>query len=250
MARINGIGPVSLGGVSLTNFASYDVNLEAPLEEVEDMQAPFAKRVVKAGGWKASVKFELPVIGRALTGGISIGNWNGVEVREYSFTAECKMEECTGQADLWQVFNPTRGDASFTAEKWEATDSYDVFQALLIAQATSLAAVAVSSPFGSFNGLVNKSDFTGEAKPASEKIEVQVSDGELVAGSSGQTQIDTLIGYIIAQCAATVSAGYTDPLALVTPKGRGNCYVAKVDMKAPEGKVTGSLDLQGTGAWA
>lgn len=248
MSRLTGYGPVSFGAAAQTNLASYSLDIDYELEEKEDLATAFKKRIPVAAGWTASLEFEDVIVPRNL-GSISAGTWTGIEVKEWSFKGECNVEECTAQDDDWKVFQCVNGDWSLDAEKWEATDSFAVFQALLLAQATALVAVDVICPYGKGKAWLQKNSVEASSGPMSEKITLQG------AGLPAGTETDPLVSTnawmsaIITQCEDSRTQGYATPYALVLPHGSGNCFVKSVELKSGK-KLSASVELQGTGAFS
>lgn len=236
-------GTLTLNGASIDNISEWSVDITGKADEVANFSDAFKKRIHVNSGWTASIKGEIAEAGRT-AGSIAVGSWAGLEVIEYTFSAECKIDDVTGQADDWQVFQCVDGDASFTADKWVESSTYEVFLDLLATQSsTPYALVAFSSPFGSGTGVIDKATVTNPSGPTKEKIDVKIGGGTL-------TSTDTFISYINTALTAILSGGVATPIALVTPAGGGNCFVKKVEYKAPAGKVTFSIELQGTGAFS
>lgn len=240
MARLVGTGPVTLGGAALADLAKWSVDLETETEEVADLGSSFQKRVVVSGGWTAKLEFEFAEPVRNV-GAISAGGWNGIEVKEWSFKAECKIEECTGAADVWQVHQCVNGDWGLEAEKWEATTSYKVFIAMLQSQVGNAALVNVNCPFGVGLGAINKGSIEASDNPLSEKLTVQSAGGSLISQNP-------FVAAVIQQCDNVRQYGYANPALLVTPRGQGQAFIKSVESKIAK-KWTMSVDLQGTGAW-
>jgi len=239
MARITGIGPITIALAPLSDVAEYSIDFDAELDEVADISDLFKTRVAVNAGWSVKISYEIATIGRT-AGAISIDTWDGVEVTEYTFSAECDVKECTAQADGWKVWQAIDGDWSFDAEKWEATDSYGIFVALLAAQVGDGGVVAFSCPDASGNAYISKTAFAKPKGPSSEKITIQSGDGAL-------TTVHALLTALKAQCTSSRTDGYATAAALVTPAGGGDVFYKKVEIKRPAGKATISLDLQGTG---
>ena len=100
---IVGVGPVTLGGSALSNLAEWTLSLPATLAEVKALADVSRRRLFVNATWTATVKFELPTIGRNL-GAIAVGGWSGIEVDEWDFEATCDLKEWEGQADLWKRY--------------------------------------------------------------------------------------------------------------------------------------------------
>lgn len=247
MARIIGVGPLTLDGVSLDDMASWDGNASLETDEIENLRAAVRDRVVKVATWDAKVERELTTTGRT-AGALGIGSWNGVELVEYTFKVECDVAEADGALDVWRSYQPKATlDWSIDVEKWQAVPgSFGVFMAGLSQQATDQVRLQVTTPFGSGLGLCDKASFGVDGEVSKEKLTVNAA-GTL-------TSADPWVARMIAAAAAVMGSGSANPLRLtgyVSPNTRpfdGWVFLKSVEYKVPSGKVTGSMELQGTGA--
>lgn len=242
MARPTGAAKtLTLTGSAITGMTEYAPKFTEKNETVKVLTDGYTNRVIIRKGWSIEVKFELPTLSVS-AGAIAAGGWNGVNVEEYDLDIDLKLAECSGQADTWEVHQLTEVDWKFGATKWQATDSLNIFQAALIAQA---AQATVTLPFGTFTGILTNSDTAWNDEVGKEKLEVVCSDGPIAAGS----ELAVLVGYIIADIAAVISGGVATPRAVVCSEGSGTAFLNKLSVKCPDGHITGSLSLQGTGAF-
>ena len=240
MARIVGrYGPVKVDGASVDTVYEWTLDHEIKLEEVRNFTTPYRLRVNVNSGWTATVKCELPDVGRRV-GAIAVGSWTGVEATEWTFGAECMIDEVTAQADEWKVYQVVEADWTYEATKWQATDSHEVFSSLLQAQSGAWANVAFSCPYGSGDGMINKAAISNPYGPSDEKLTIVCSGGTL-------STTDTLISIVNTATAAILSGGYATPSTLQLPVGSGDSFIKKVSYKAPVGKVTLDVEFQGTG---
>lgn len=240
MARTTGAAKtLTLTGSAITGMTEYAPKFKESNEEVKVLTDGYTNRVIKHKGWSIEVKFELPTLSSA-AGAISAGGWDGANVEEYDLDIDLKLGECTGQADAWDVYQLTGVDWKFSASKWQATDSLNIFLAAVIAQAGG---ATVTLPMGTFTGILVNSDTAWNDEVGKEKLEIVCSDGPIVAGSLGAT----LVGYVISDIAAVISGGVATARAVVCTEGSGNAFINKLSFKCPDGHITGSLGLQGTG---
>lgn len=246
MGRIIGVGPLTLDGVSLDDMASWDGNVTLELDEIENLRAAVRDRVVKVATWDAKVERELTTTGRT-AGTLGVGSWNGVELVEYTFKVECEVAEADGALDVWRSYVPQATlDWSLEVEKWQATDSFGVFAAAIAQQATDMVKLLVTTPFGTGYGLCDKNSFGADGEISKEKLTVNAA-GTLASA-------DVWVARMITAAAAVMGQGWANPLVLTgyvapgtTPFG-GSVFLKSVEYKVPSGKVTSSMELQGTGA--
>lgn len=242
MARVTGAAKtLTLTGSAIDGMTEYAPKFTEKNEEVKVLTDGYTNRVIIRKGWSVEVKFELATLSSA-AGAISAGGWNGANVEEYDLDIDVKLQDCSAQADTWATYQMTGVDWKFSASKWQATDSLNIFLAALIDQA---AEATVTLPFGTFTGILTNSDTAWNDEVGKEKLEVVCSNGPIVAG----TQLATLVGYIITDIAAVISGGAATARALVCSEGTGNVFINKLSVKCPDGHITGSISLQGTGAF-
>lgn len=248
MGRIRAVGPVSLGSgtaVEITSWAKYDVNYEATIVEVENANSAAKTTLHANAGWTASVEIQLPTVGRTLATGISIGSWTGAGFQDWSLNVEADLKEATGKEDDWKQFLPVSYSWTVDAKRWEATASVAVFKALLQTQAaTTYPAVAFVSPYGSGNVLLDKAAFERSGSDlANENMSCK--------GSGALTSTDAYVLLLTNAVDAVVEAGTATALTFDVPEGGGSCWLKSVKFAVPAAdKVTVSLELQGSGAWA
>jgi hypothetical protein len=244
--RFNGNGPVTLGSTALADYVEWGLKFDPKLEEVQHLRETTTKRLPVNVGWTGSIKFEYLQLARQLSS-IAIGSWVGANVEEWTFEVEAKMEENTGPGDKWKVFNPTVIDYSLKATKWQALSDYKTFTSMLQTQAnTPGSTVQATTPFGSGLCVLGPLDFTADGKPAKSEIELRPAAGTFTAVHSLVQMIMTAGTEVLTQGYATAlgaSFMYTAALGL----GSGTCYVSKASFKAPVGKITADVELQGTG---
>ncbi len=242
-------GPVKLGLIAtpptVANWAKVALNLPVTLEDVADATIGYQQRVHGNVDWTATIDFELPLMGRNLTPALSIGGYTGVLFREWSLTVEATLREGTGGTDDWKQYTPEVYDWSIEASKWESTASYAAFVALVQAQsATAWAAVAFASQYGSGDVLLDKADWKGGGEIRNESLSGKGTDG-------GLTSSDTYITLITAAIAQCLTDGFATAIKLdLADMGYGLCHAKSVKYTAAsQGKVTGAVEVQGTGAW-
>lgn len=242
MARPTGAAKtLTLTGSAITGMTEYAPKFTEKNEEVKVLTDGYTNRVIKHKGWAIEVKFELPTLSVS-AGAISAGGWAGANVEEYDLDIDLKLGECTGQADAWDMYQLTGVDWKFSATKWQATDSLNIFQAALIAQA---AQATVTLPFGTYTGILTNSDTAWNDDVGKEKLEIVCADGPIVVGA----QLAVLIGYVITDIAAVISGGVATARAVICTEGTGTAFMNKLSVKCPDGHITGSLGLQGSGAF-
>jgi hypothetical protein len=246
MSRIVGVGPLTLGGYSFGDLSSWDGNVTANLDEIKNLRAAVQDRLVKNTQWDIKVERELSVTGKDI-GAMSVGSWTGVQLVEYTFKAELPMKEAEGAFDLWREFCPGATlDWSLDVTKWQATDSFEIMLAMMKSQATARVPVSIVTPYGSGLALVDKDAFGANADPADEKFSAKAK-GTL-------TSSDTWVSQMISTAASVMNTGAASPQACsgyIQPSGApiaGNVFLKSVEYKVPAGKVTSTLELQGTGA--
>lgn len=242
MARITGAArTLTLAGSAIVGKSAVKPKFTSKLEEVKTTADGFQNRVYIRTGWRIAVDFEWPELSSSL-GAISAGGWDGANVEEWSLDVDMALKECSAQGDVWEVHQATGADWSFKATKWQASDSLNIFRAALLAQSGS---ASISLPFGTMTGLLKDPETTWDDDVAKESIEIVCAAGPLTVGDYG----DTLIGYINTAIAAVQSQGYANPLAVVCSDGSGNAFIDKLSFKCPDGHVTGTVSLTGTGAF-
>lgn len=242
-------GPVKLGLAAtpptLTNWAKVGLTMPATLEEVADATIGYQQRVHGNVDWTATIDFELALMGRVLTPALSIGGYTGVLFREWSLNVEATLREGTGGTDDWKQYTPEVYTWGIECSKWESVDSYAAFLALLQTQAaTPWAIVAFASQYGSGDVLLDKADWKGGGEIQNESLGAQ--------GKGALTSTDPSIMLITAAVAQSLTDGFADALKLdLDSMGSGLCHVKSVKYTAAsQGKVTSSIAVQGTGAWA
>ena len=243
MARETGADKtLTLATVAIPGMSGYDLTIDEKIEEVKDIDAGGTTRVIVRKSWKIKADFEMTDLTRGLTGSISAGGWDGAYASEWDFSYEMPVDECSGTADVWAVFAArTPADWAFNATKWQCSDSLDVFLVALAAQA---AEATFACPFGTGDGVLESASTEWTEEVSTEKLSVKQSDG--VALTPG-AESAVLIGHINTAVAAVLADGSAAGLAVACSDGTGTAFVTKFEVKCPDGHVTGSIELQGTG---
>lgn len=237
-------GAVSYNSTDIVGLTNWSVEITGKVKDVPALANAVKRNVVPHIDWKADCTFELPTLTKN-AGAIGVGTWAGLDVTDYSFELDMTVEDVVAVFDDWHVYNPVEMNWKFTANRYETSANYAVFCALCAAQAGSLATVAVSCPFGSGTGLIDKADLKADEKAQKGSISVVPALG--TAPSAG-SQNATLFGYITAAIATVLSQHYADPLALVLPAGSGNAFLTKLSAQGTDANLKGSCSFQGTGA--
>lgn len=242
MARVTGAAKtLTLGGAAITGMTGYKFAVRENAEVVKVLTEGWTTRVGLRKGWTIDVDFELQDLTRDLTGTISAGGWDGAYAKEYTFSAEMPTSECSGASDEWEVHAAQRGaDWKFSATKWEESASLAIFRSALIAQS---GAAAFSAPFGTGTGILVNAAGEWNDEPGEETLDVECADATLTAGDEGSA----LITHFNTAMTAILSTGYYAGAAVVCSEGSGTGYLTKVEFKCPEGHLTGSATILGTG---
>jgi len=237
--RIIGRGPINVDGV-LTDWVSYTLDFDVKTAEQEVATSAVVPALHANTGWTLKVEFKLPLIGRRVTTGLSLGGYTGVIFKEHSLKVEVAVQEGTGDDD-WKRWAVKNYKWTVDASKWEATDSYGVFRELVAAQTeTPYADLAYASEYGSGDIVVSKAGFTA-GNDVSEETISGMGAGEL-------TSADVAIGSLLGQVAEALSNGCATPCNIAIPEGTGTAFWKSIEYKLPaDDVVTATYEWQGEG---
>ena len=241
--RLIGRGPINLDDVPLVNWADYAVDFDVKVGSPRAATVAYVPSLHANTGWTMKANFELPLIGRRATTGLSIGSYTGVVFKEHSLKIEVETKEGTG-GDDWKRFAVDSYKWSVEVSKWEATDSFEVFLALLrTITATPYADLAYASNYGSGNVTITKGGFTRGGDVSQESLSLE--------GAGALTSSDTLIAALLAQVTSALDDGYATLTTIGIPEGEGEAMFTSVEYKVPaDDKVTATADWRGDGEFA
>lgn len=245
--RIASKGPVYLAGAPVADASEWSVDVDAKLEDVPNLTRAVETNVPVNYGWDGSIKLEYALTPLGLGSGIGFGNWNGVDVAEWEFSAEADIEECTGAADLWRVHQYVQMKWDASASKWQATDHFKLFVQMLQAQGLSNQPVSFRSPFADGAAYLEKGEFAADGKPQKNKLSLKPAAGAF-------TPKNQWVAAIHQAAVSILQSGYAPPVAVRLhyatglPFLQGDALIKKVSFTCPVGNVTGTIEFQGTGA--
>jgi hypothetical protein len=241
--RLIGRGPIEIDSVALENWADYAVDFDNATGAPRAATVGYVPTLHAHSGWTMKASLEIPSIGRRLTTGLSLGGYLGVAFKEHSLKLEVEVKEGTGNDD-WKRWAVDSYKWSVDVSKWEATDSFEVFLALLRTQAaTPYAAIAYASEYGSGNVTITGGGLTRGGDVSQESLKLE--------GAGALTSADTLLAAALAQVTSALADGYATLATIEIPEGTGNAIFTGVEYKIPAGdKVTASVDWRGDGEFA
>ncbi len=241
--RLIGRGPITLDAVPLTNWADYAVDFDVTVGSPRAATVAYVPSLHANTGWTVKANFELPLIGRRATTGLSLGSYTGVLFKEHSLKLDIEVKEGTGDDD-WKRFAVDSYKWSVEVSKWEATDSYEVFLDLLRTMSESpYADLAYASNYGSGNVTITKGGFTRGGDVSQESLSLE--------GAGALTSTDTLIAAALAQVTSALADGYATLSTIGLPEGTGEVMFTGVEYKIPaDDKVTASVEWRGDGEFA
>lgn len=241
--RLIGRGPILIGEdpTPLIDWADYTVDFDMALGAPRSAIAPNVPSLHAHTGWTMRVNFELPVIGRRLTPGLSIGSYNGVAFQQHSLKLEIDVKEGSGGGDDWKRWAVDVYKWTVEASKWEATDSYEVFLELLRTQSgTPYAALAYESYYGSGDVIIASGNLPRGSEVSQESLSLEGA-GELSSSNA-------LILAALAQVDGALENGYATAIPLSIPEGQGSAFFTAIEYTVPAGdKATGSVEWRGDG---
>lgn len=247
-------GDVTYGGTSIVGAAKWGLNSSAELEEVKGQGYVWKERVHVNSEWSADLDLEYLATQKTLTTALAIGSITGVTIESWSLKVTVDIDDPTGQTDEWKVKVATGADVEFESEGWSPTAGYAAFlqaikdQAEGVGEALPGIPISVVTGFGTFTGLLSEGSVDGDTV-LKDKVSVKLSTGGLTNGSD-VAGIAALIAEVLAYV-ADLEAGTTPTAkAFVCPVGTGDAFISSIDLKCPQGHVTGSVKFEGTGAFA